>query len=42
MGEKEWGTKAPRNKNLEGLHNQELKEPTTRSKRSYEYEQEEL
>jgi hypothetical protein len=32
MGEREWGTKVPRNKNLEGLHDQELKEPTTKSK----------
>jgi len=23
MGEREWGTKVPRNKNLEGLHDQE-------------------
>jgi hypothetical protein len=36
MGEREWGAKAPKNKNLEGFQDQELKEPTTRSKRSYE------
>jgi len=35
MGEREWGAKVPRNKNLKGLHDQELKEPTTKSKRSY-------
>jgi hypothetical protein len=35
MGEREWGVKVPRNKNLEGLHDQELKEPMTKSKRSY-------
>jgi len=36
MGEKEWGAKAPRNKNLEKLHNYELKEPMIRNKRSYD------
>jgi hypothetical protein len=35
MGEREWGAKAPRNNNLEGLQDQELKEPMTRSKKSY-------
>jgi hypothetical protein len=35
MGEREWGAKASRNRNLEELHNQELKELTTKSKRSY-------
>jgi hypothetical protein len=34
-GEREWGAKAPKNKNLKKLHDQELKEPTTRSKKSY-------
>jgi hypothetical protein len=36
MGEREWGAKAPRNKNLEGLHDQKIKEPTTKSKRNYD------
>jgi hypothetical protein len=36
MGKREWGAKAPKNKNLDWLHNQELKEPTTKSKRSYD------
>jgi hypothetical protein len=36
MGERGWGSKASRNKNLKELHNQELKEPTTESKRSYD------
>jgi hypothetical protein len=36
MGEREWGTKALRNRNLEDLHNWKLKEPTTKSKRSYD------
>jgi hypothetical protein len=36
MGEKEWGAKAPRNMNLKELHDYELKEPTTKSKRSYD------
>jgi hypothetical protein len=35
-GGKGVGAKAPRNKNLEGLQDQELKEPTTRSKRNYD------
>jgi hypothetical protein len=36
MGEREWGAKASRNRNLKELHNQELKEPTTENKRSYD------
>jgi hypothetical protein len=36
MGEREWGAKALKNRNLEKLHDQELKEPMTKSKRSYD------
>jgi hypothetical protein len=35
MGEREWGAKAPKNRNLEKLHDQKLREPTARSKRSW-------
>jgi hypothetical protein len=49
MGEREWGTKAPRNKNLEGLHHQakgtndqEQEELQLGARRTIDQEQEEL